>query len=372
MILRGSLENFGLVLIALLSADLKATSWLRLTGNRLSAELALQDGRVVWAACGTKRGLSALDAVVLALDDATFQFEVGPAPLEQNLGLTVGELLTHLLSLGAARAVRRRSAGLAGLARTRVVIGTGALVALGVAVLLIFSPVSSRLAELAAAGMHAQQLASAPLVDPPPELSASTQALAGQPATRAQPAIDLRFASQSQGWPIKPPFATWSDGAYRLVARSTAQFVAVEAPVQPAQDNVVINATFRKTGGPPGGGYGIIVRHQTGEPLEGSFQGGQYYVLEATDHGQVGVWRRDDDRWVDLLSWTHADAVQTGGAANELGVRTIGQTLVFVVNGVEVTRQTDAALPSSGGVGIFVGGDGNEVAVDRFTLAFDQ
>src|SRR5438552_1637366 len=101
MILRGSLENFGLVLIALLSADFRTTSWLRLTGDHLSAELALQNGRVVWAACGDQRGLPALDSVVLALDDAIFQFEQGLAPHEQNLDLSVAELLTHLLSLGA-------------------------------------------------------------------------------------------------------------------------------------------------------------------------------------------------------------------------------------------------------------------------------
>ena len=110
----------------------------------------------------------------------------------------------------------------------------------------------------------------------------------------------------------------------------------------------------------------------SGEPLEGSFQGGRYYVLEAADHGEVGVWRRDDDHWVDLLSWTHSDAVQTGGASNQLGVQTIGNTLVFRINGIEVTRQTDAALPSGGGVGIFVGGDGNDVAVDRFSLGPDS
>src|SRR5712691_5949471 len=101
MMLRGSLENFGLVFIALLSAELKETSWLRLRHGQVSAELAFQNDRVVWAAFGNERGLPALDAVVLGLAEADFQLEQGPAPREQNLSLTVDELRAHLLSLGA-------------------------------------------------------------------------------------------------------------------------------------------------------------------------------------------------------------------------------------------------------------------------------
>jgi hypothetical protein len=39
----------------------------------------------------------------------------------------------------------------------------------------------------------------------------------------------------------------------------------------------------------------------------------------------------------------------------------------LLVNGVELAGVEDAALPE-GGVGIFVGGDLNEVAADRFAV----
>ncbi len=427
MMLRGSLENIGLVFIALLSAELKTTSWLRLIHGQVSAELAFQYDRVVWAAFGNQRGLPALDAVVLGLGKADFLLEEGPAPREQNLSLTVGELRARLVSLGApvrrldavpttvvadnasldqtADSVFRRSsvesqrspsgrltAALAGLARTRARVGLAVLLALVAAALPFVPGVSNHLRELVAAGQPAPEIIvvraispSAPTAVPAapqpasraaigsaPEFNLESQRVPAPPSLPEQPLIDLRFANQPQGWLIKPPFVTWSNGAYRLAADVSSRFVAVQAPVQPVRENVTISATFRKIGGPPGGGYGIIVRHQNGEPLEGSFQGGRYYVLEAADRGEVGVWRRDDDHWVDLLSWTHSDAVQTGGASNQLGVQTIGNTLVFRINGIEVTRQTDAALPSGGGVGIFVGGDGNEVAVDRFSLGPDS
>src|SRR5712692_9968956 len=61
---------------------------------------------------------------------------------------------------------------------------------------------------------------------------------------------------------------------------------------------------FRKVGGPSSGGYGLIVRDQTVPPLDGLRQNGRFYVLEASDRGEIGIWRRDDDQWVDLLAWS--------------------------------------------------------------------
>jgi hypothetical protein len=40
----------------------------------------------------------------------------------------------------------------------------------------------------------------------------------------------------------------------------------------------------------------------------------------------------------------------------------------FVVNGIPVASQTDTTL-RRGGAGVFVGGDGNEVALDRIAVS---
>ena len=77
---------------------------------------------------------------------------------------------------------------------------------------------------------------------------------------------------------------------------------------------MLVTADFRKLGGPDGGGYGIIVRDQGRAPRDGSSQHGRYYVLEVGDKGEVGIWRREGDHWVDLLPWQHADAVSPGTA----------------------------------------------------------
>ncbi len=190
----------------------------------------------------------------------------------------------------------------------------------------------------------------------------------GAEGAPGQALLDVRFASGSrQGWLDNPPYAVWRDGAYRLQAFQASHFVAIAAPVEQVPADVVVSATFRKTGGPPGGGYGLIVRDQSPGPLDGVTQNASAYVMEAGDRGDFGIWRREGDHWVDLVPWTHSDSVRTGGSPNDLLVRAIADRLSFSVNGAELAEIQDDTLPA-GGVGVFVGGDHNEVALDRFLV----
>ena len=205
-----------------------------------------------------------------------------------------------------------------------------------------------------------------------------TEADRASPAAVAQPAptpsasprtiLDEHFADGRRDWPDDPRATAYvADGAYRLVAREPGRFVAVGAPIAEALGDVVVTGTFRKVGGPPGGGYGLIVRDQGAGARDGIAQEGQFYVLEVGDRGELGIWRRDGDRWIELLPWTTAEAVRPGGATNELTVRAIGPRLTFLVNGVEVASLDDSALPD-GGVGVFLGGDFNEGLVERLVV----
>jgi hypothetical protein len=40
--------------------------------------------------------------------------------------------------------------------------------------------------------------------------------------------------------------------------------------------NVMVKARLHKSGGPAGGGYGLIIRDLSVEPLDGTRQSGQY------------------------------------------------------------------------------------------------
>jgi LPXTG-site transpeptidase (sortase) family protein len=180
--------------------------------------------------------------------------------------------------------------------------------------------------------------------------------------------LDEPFVDDRNGWPDDPRSTVhFTDGSYRLTAHTPGRFVAVGAPIANVYRDAEVHGVFRKVGGPPGGGYGLIVRHQGVSVANGVDQGGRYYVLEVDDRGQFGVWRRDEDRWIDLMPWTPSAAIRRGTAVNHLAVQTTGSQLVFRVNGIEVANVTDATL-ADGGVGIFVGGDFNDVAVERFVV----
>src|SRR6266536_6435182 len=149
--------------------------------------------------------------------------------------------------------------------------------------------------------------------------------------------MDERFADNTRGWPDNPASTAWfSGGGYHLAAREPSRFVAVAVPLPSTFDEVVMTATFGKVGGPPGGGYGLIVGDEGGGPRDGLSQAGAYDVLEIGDGGEIGIWRRDEDHWVELLPWTPSDAVRHGESSNVLEVRITGQRLDLVVNGILV------------------------------------
>ncbi len=206
-------------------------------------------------------------------------------------------------------------------------------------------------------------------VRPDTQATAAAGTLAGSAAAPVlRTILDERFTDNQRGWPSNPQSVAWfADGAYHILARQPGRFVAIGAPGAGSLGDVVVSGTFRKLGGPPGGGYGIIVRDQGPGPRDGINQGGRYYVLEAGDRGEFGIWRREEDHWVDLIPWTRSDAIRPGSATNDLAVAALGPNLSFTINGQQVASVTDTAL-SQGGVGLFVGGDGNDVRVERFVV----
>jgi hypothetical protein len=193
-----------------------------------------------------------------------------------------------------------------------------------------------------------------PTLVPTPQSAASSRVLFAE-----------RFVSPLPGWPHVPSGNTWfADGTYQLAARAPGQFVAVSVPLGALVSDVNVSARLRKTGGPAGGGYGLVVRNQDAAPLDGQTQTGRYIVFEVGDMGDIGIWQRDGSRWIDVLPWTHSDAVHPDTEPNEVAVSSLGSRLRFVVNGVEVANMTRNDLPSEGGVGVFVGGDMNEVNLE--------
>ena len=211
------------------------------------------------------------------------------------------------------------------------------------------------------------QLEAVPTVAPPTRVPTPTAIPLPTPASSA-PRVLLaqRFLAPLPRWPHDPAGNSWfEDGTYHLLSRQAGRFVAIGAPLSEPVTNAMVIAQFHKVSGPPGGGYGFIIRNQ-GEPAErdGRSQAGRYIVVEVGDQGDVGIWQREQTRWIDLLPWTHSAAVHQGDQPNMLTLSARGANLHFEVNGEAVADVTYSGLPPSGSVGIFVGGDLNEVALE--------
>jgi hypothetical protein len=191
-----------------------------------------------------------------------------------------------------------------------------------------------------------------------------------QDVATSEPAIllDEHFDTNEAGWRLRTDGTVWFGGdTYHLNALFPNRFVAVRAPLLTATRNIVVTGVFHKVGGPDGGGYGLILRDRSATPLDGESQVGEFYVFEVSDVGEFGVWRRDESTWIELVPWAVSTAVHTGRATNQLTVRASGDRFQFEVNGMVVVQVTDRAS-SDGYVGLFVGGDGNQVAADRFVV----
>jgi hypothetical protein len=211
----------------------------------------------------------------------------------------------------------------------------------------------------------------APLLAPavPTATIVATLAPVPSPTPRAVVVLDENFAANALGWPDNSGASAWfTPDGYQLEPRDPGRFAAVTPATATVVTDVQVTATFRKLAGrPAGGGYGIIVRDQGPGSRDGASAAGRYYVLEVGDRGEVGIWRRETDHWVDLVPWTPSATVQTGAALNEVVARAQGARLTLIVNGIQAAQVEDAAL-ASGAVGVFAGGDGNAALLTRFLV----
>ena len=161
----------------------------------------------------------------------------------------------------------------------------------------------------------------------------------GAPVTAGRPRasvprvlLDDRFTDgdNARGNWLDAPGVAWPDaGGYRLSSGGSNRFVAVDAPISNLPSDLVITAHFRKLGGPTGGGYGLIINDQQPALRDGLNQLGDFYVLEVNDKGDMGIWRREHDRWLDLLPWTPSPAVRPGTAVNQVQVQSTGNSVIF-------------------------------------------
>jgi hypothetical protein len=202
--------------------------------------------------------------------------------------------------------------------------------------------------------------------DSPSANSAMSATSDGGPAPRTL--MDERFATNQRGWRSDRSGTTWlAEDGYHLYGRDPGRFVAVGVPGVGGQRDVSVTASFRKLEAGLSAGFGVIVRDRGPEPRDGFNQLGLYSVLKTGDRSEVDAWRRDNDRWIDLLPLTQSGALRQGRELNDLTVIATGERLLLLVNGAEVASVPDPA-PNPGGIGLFVHGDYTHVLVERLVV----
>jgi len=85
---------------------------------------------------------------------------------------------------------------------------------------------------------------------------------------------------------------------------------------------------FHKVDGQPAVATGHHPRPAGSPERDSRSQAGRYLVLEVSDRGDIGIWQREQTRWIDVVPWTHSDAVRTGDEANTLVVYTVETAFV--------------------------------------------
>jgi hypothetical protein len=176
------------------------------------------------------------------------------------------------------------------------------------------------------------------------------------------------FDQAASGWPEDTRAEVRRvEGGYRLTPRHAPGFVAVGAPLEVPVCDVVVSATFVTLGDGAGGAFGLVVRDQLPGQRGALSTLGRFYVAEIDESGEVAILQRDNDRWQPLAVGSGPTAAPVDAVRNVLTLEAVGTRLTFLLNSVPVASTCDALL-DPGGVGVFVGGFGNDVLVERFVV----
>src|SRR5258708_2481277 len=105
--LSGTLEGVGLPAIVRFLTGLKKSGCLRIVHNDWRGEIFFDLGQVTGASLASRRGLTALDALVQALPGGDFTFDGAaqrPAARDANISLSAEALQAHLDDLASSAA----------------------------------------------------------------------------------------------------------------------------------------------------------------------------------------------------------------------------------------------------------------------------
>jgi hypothetical protein len=108
----------------------------------------------------------------------------------------------------------------------------------------------------------------------------------------------------------------------------------------------VVSVSARPVAGPDDNAYGLVVRHVDDQ---------NFYRFEISGDGYFAVQvPQGAFNWESLVDWTESAAIKQGQESNRLKVECRGESMVFYVNDVELTRVEDDRY-KEGDVGLIAG-----------------
>jgi hypothetical protein len=379
-VLGGKTDAAGLPALAEAVSQLRESACITVSHPNWEGQLFFEAGRLVSASLVTREGVSAVEALLQAVPDASFTFQRAITSEARPAAVIVDpdprptrpadwtradppplRRVAHDLPASRNLLLERDANGMSAWRARDLLLERDANG--------LFAWQARNLARrVERASRHRGAVASVVLV----ALAGLLLALRPISAPRASPSDGAPVDGSGllrDGWPNDPQGPAWlSDGGYQVTTRRPGQFVALGAPQPDVLSDVTVSATFHKVSGPSGSAYGIIVRDQGPGPRDGANQDGRFYLLAVNDRREAGVFRRESDRWIDLLPWRAADAVRSGNQSNALTASAVGDRLSLAVNGIEVAASQSDPTLGPGHVGIFVGGDNTQISLERFTI----
>jgi major membrane immunogen (membrane-anchored lipoprotein) len=156
------------------------------------------------------------------------------------------------------------------------------------------------------------------------------------------------FSDPASGWQAESDAAAevaYYDGVMRVLVKSPNSLAWAYSERELSDFGLTVEAT--QVSGPDDNEYGVLVRVKDPE---------HFYRFSISGDGYYLVSKHDGEEW-EVLSgedWASSEAIHQGMAVNLLEVACRGETMVFLVNGIQLAEVRDSSYPR-GGVGLYAG-----------------
>ncbi len=172
------------------------------------------------------------------------------------------------------------------------------------------------------------------------------------------------FSDTASGWQVESDTTAevaYRDGKMYILVKETNRLAWAFAGHEFSDFRLTVEAT--QAAGPDDNMYGVLARIRDRE---------NFYRFSISGDGYYMVDKRIGGEWKLLTpEWPESDAIHTGNATNLLEVVCQGETMVFLVNGVQLAQVQDTDH-REGDIGLYAGTfyePGVEIHFDNLSIA---